>query len=259
MKHMKTLFGSRRKPSSSVSGVSEIIASLLLIAITVCLFSSIMFFVINMPSPQGETISDFKAQTGVSGSNFFINITHVGGQTLTNDSTGIYLFRDGAPTALYITSSSPGIGANWSIGSVWRYVTQYSPNMEISVMITNKQTNNIVWQSDLVTSTAKTPPILENRGLNPSPSYNGSQVVFYVVIRDLNGMSDISRVYVTTYNLTGVDNGIISLTDLDGDGRYTSASYTASTQWNGQMVVFTATYGLGMEVTGAATLSVIEK
>ena len=68
----------------SKSGVSEIIGNLLILAITVSLFSGVLFFVTNMPAPQDQTLSDFSAQTGVSGSNFYMNVTHKGGQTLTN-------------------------------------------------------------------------------------------------------------------------------------------------------------------------------
>jgi flagellin-like protein len=257
MKHKKG-HRSGDRFSSNKDGVSEIIASLLLIAITVILFSSVLYFVTNMPSPQDQTVSDFKAQTGISGSNFFINITHEGGQTLTNDSTGMYLIVNDVRTNLFITSSNPGIGNEWGIGSVWSYVIQYAPNMAISIMITNTQTNNIVWQSTLASSTAQTPPIIENRGLDPSPVYDGSSVVFYATINDPVGMSDVASVYVTGFNLTGVGDNPISLTDPDGDGTYTSAMYTASIQWNDQTVVFTAMNRGGMEATAPATLSVIQ-
>jgi flagellin-like protein len=258
MKHKKGHHCSGDRFRSSKSGVSEIIASLLLIAITVILFSSVLYFVTNMPSPQEQTVSDFKAQTGISGSYFFINITHEGGQTLTNDSTGIYLFINDVRTNLFIASSKPSIGLEWGIGSVWSYVAQYAPNMAISIMITNTQTNNIVWQSNLASSTAQTPPIIENRGLNPSPVYDGSNVVFYVTINDPTGMGDVASVYVTAFNLTGVGDNPILLTDPDGDGTYTSGTYTASIQWNDQTVVFTAMNRGGMTATAPATLSVIQ-
>ena len=53
----------------SRSGVSEIIGNLLILAITVSLFSGVLFFVTNMPAPQDQTLSDFSAQTGVPVSN----------------------------------------------------------------------------------------------------------------------------------------------------------------------------------------------
>jgi hypothetical protein len=248
----------RRGLLSGKGGVSEIIANLLLVAITVILFSSVLYFVTNMPSPQDQTTGDFKVQTGVSGSTIFINITHEGGQTLSNDSTGIYLFKDDVPTVLYITSSTPGIGLDWGIGSVWSYATQYGPGMAIRIMITNTQTNNIVWQSDLATPTAHTPPILQGRGLDPAPAYDGSTVRFYVTVYDLNGMKDVALAYVTPFNLSGVGDGPITLTDPDGDSTYTSGPYTASMQWNDQSVVFTVVNREGVEGTASATLSVIQ-
>ncbi len=125
-------------------------ANLLILAITVSLFSGVLFFVTNMPPPQDQTLSDFSAQTGSSGSNFYMNITNKGGQTLNSSQTNIYLFRNNVPTTLQITSSNPSIGSDWNIGEVWTYsFNNYNVGMTVRLMIVDKTTNNIVWQATL--------------------------------------------------------------------------------------------------------------
>jgi hypothetical protein len=228
----KDLRGSR-------SGVSEIIGNLLILAITVSLFSGVLFYVESMPAPQNQTSGDFKAQTGISGSNLYINITHQGGQTLNGSATNIYLFKNNVPTTLSISSSNPSIGSNWNIGNVWSYImTGYTSTMTVSLMIVDKTSNSIVWQATLAGNTTyqNTPPIIGDRGLTPSPVYDQDKVYFFVTVTDLN--SNIKTVWVNAASL-GI-NGNITLYDTNHDGTFTSTnSYTASySGWNGRTIFF---------------------
>ena len=225
-----------------MSGVSEIIGNLLILAITVSLFSGVLFFVSNMPAPQDQTLSDFSAQTATSSSNFYMNITHKGGQTLTNSSTNIYLFKNGVPTTLQITSSNPSIGSDWKIGEIWSYMfNNYNVGMTVRLVIVDKTTSSIVWQATLAGNTANqsTPPIIGSRGLTPSPTYDKDLVHFFVTVTDL--YNKLNFVYVNAKQL-GLSNNI-TLTDPNNDGTFTSVlSYQASySLWNGKTIFFNAT------------------
>lgn len=221
------------------SAVSEIIGNLLILAITVTLFSSVLYFVINMPTPQDQMISDFGAQTGVSGTSLYINVTHKGGQTLTDSSTNIILYENGVPTVLGISSSSPSLGSEWNIGEVWSYIMAgYSSTMAVNMIIVDKSTNSIVWETSLADNSANqnVAPIIGNRGLTPFPVHDQDNVSFFVVVTVLDSSVNSVNVDASSLGLSGN----IPLYDTDQDGTFTSTdSYTASYgNWTGQTIIF---------------------
>ena len=239
-----------RNLRKSKGAVSEIIGNLLILAITVSLFTGVLFFVTNMPPPQDQTLSDFSAQTGSSGSNFYMNITHKGGQTLNNSRTNIYLFENNVPTTLQITSSNPSIGSDWNIGEVWTYkINNYNAGMTVRLMIVDKTTNNIVWQATLAgnSTNQNTAPIIGSRGLTPSPVYDKDYVHFFVTVTDVD--KNLNIVYVNAKQL-GLSNNI-TLTDSNNDGTFTSVqAYQASySLWNGKTIFFNATDKAGLAAT----------
>ncbi|MGD0818150.1 MAG: type IV pilin [Methanomassiliicoccales archaeon] len=243
----------------SRSGVSEIIGNLLILAITVSLFTGVLFFVTNMPPPQDQTLSDFSAQTGVSGSNFYMNITHKGGQSLTNAATNIYLFKNDVPTTLYINTSNPSIGTDWNIGEVWIYsFNTYNTGMTVRLMIVDKTTNNIVWQATLAGNKTdqNTPPIIGTRGLTPSPVYDRDPVYLYATVTDLD--SNLAGVWVDASSLGLPSN--ITLTDTNHDGTFTSASsYQASySLWNGRTIFFNAYDSAGKNATAQFVIAMFQ-
>jgi hypothetical protein len=253
----KRHFG-KRNMRGSRCGVSEIIGQLLILAITVTMFSSVLFFVLNMPQPQDQTVSDFSAETGVSGSNFYVNVTHEGGQTLSGPATNIYLYLNEVPLILNISSSNPSIGPDWNIGQVWSYVvTEYSGNIAVRMMVVDKTANSIVWQATLAGASDKqiTPPIIGTRGLTPFPVYDQNNVTFFVTVTALN--SDVSAAWVNASSL-GI-TGNVTLYDADHDGTFSSIdSYTAShNDWNGRTIFFSAIDNAGNSVTGQFVVAVL--
>jgi hypothetical protein len=241
----------------SKSGVSEIIGNLLILAITVTLFSGVLFFVTNLPAPQDQTISDFSAQTGISGTSLYINITHEGGQTLNGSSTNIYLFKNDVPTTLSISSSSPSLGSDWNIGEVWSYIVSgYSGSIAVRMMIVDKTTNNIVWQASLasIITSQNTPPIIGNRGLTPSLVNDQDKVFFFVTVTAIN--SNVNTAWVNASSLGITDN--ITLYDNDHDGTFTSTeSYAASYgNWSGRTIFFSVNDIVGTSVTGQFVVAV---
>ncbi len=250
---------SYRNIRKSRSAVSEIIGQLLILAITVTMFSGVLLFVLNMPQPQEQTISDFSVQTAVSGSNFYINITHQGGQTLSGSSTIILLYLNDVPTTLDISSSDPNIGPDWRIGHVWSYVVSgYSGSVAVRMMIVDKMSNNIVWQATLagIANNQGTPPIIGNRGLTPSPVYDQDNVSFFVKVTGIN--SDVNNAWVNASSIGII--GDITLYDTDHDGTFMSTDpYMAShDDWDGRTIFFSATDMAGNHVTGQFIVAVFQ-
>jgi hypothetical protein len=222
------------------------------------MFSGVLFYVLNMPQPQDQTVSDFKVQTGVSGTNLYINITHEEGQTLNGSSTNIYLYKNDVPTTLSIASSVSSIGPDWDIGKVWSYVVSgYSNSMAVRMMIVDRTTNSVVWQATLADTTTGqlVPPLIGSRGLTPSPVNDQSMVHFFVTVPINSGNVVTAWVDASSLGLTGN----ITLNDADHDGTFTSTgAYLASYgTWNGRTIIFSVSDSAGNVVTGQFTVIVI--
>lgn len=216
-----------------------------------------LFFVINMPQPQDQTTSEFSVETGVSGSNMYINITHQEGQTLNGSATNIYLYENDVPTTLGISSSVPGIGPNWDIGEVWSYILPgYSSSMAVRMTIVDKTTYNIVWQATLADTTIdhSVPPIIGSRGLTPSPIIDQEVVRFFVTVPVQS--NNVRSAWVDASSLGVAGN--VTLFDADHDGTFTSAdSYNASfSGWNGRTILFYVNDVTGNVVLGQFTVVV---
>src|SRR5512137_1953251 len=91
--------GIKRKShfKGSQEAVSEIIGTLLILAITVILFSTVLFYVAQIPAPQQNTNVDFGTEPIIqhsNGSNMdtWVNVTMGGGQTLNDGTTSIAVF-----------------------------------------------------------------------------------------------------------------------------------------------------------------------
>ncbi len=205
------------------SGVSEVVGNLLILAITVTLFSGIMFFVTSMPTPNEETYGDFSAtiefNTGIGGvTNTIMNVTHVSGQALENIETHIYVLIDGAPYTLYINDSSSPISNDlWTIGQTFRYDLNdldgvvITTDSEIEVMIANHVNNTMVWSAVLNGVRGDYAPIIASRWIETVGSYQNPSEILYndTTIRVYARIVDVDEnINVTTAK--------VDLSDLGG-------------------------------------------
>jgi len=235
--------------------VSDVIGNLLILAITVTLFSSIMYYVASMPEPQDNTFADISYELSeVSGGVRWIYLTHEGGQPLYNSSTNVYIFTD--ETNLIYTNLSASVGEEWVAGEVWSYqLTGITEDTSISFMIVDTGNNVIVWQADMVGGgiTGSYSPIITIRGTNPSPIIDGRTFTFYVSIVDPNGDLDDTSVYINASSIFPA-NPIILLTDVDNDGKFVSATRQGDFDFDGKTVMIYASDLDGHDSSSIMTL-----
>jgi len=203
-----------KKMGRSRSGVSDIIGNLLILAITVTLFSSIMFYVANMPEPAESTFTDLEPKLSNviddDGSySIWVNVTHKGGQPLNEHTTGIYLFLDGTFMGeLLISSGVNALGEEWQTGEVWAYrLLLVSMDIDsLSIMIVDKDTNSIVWQSDLIggETDVALPPIITQRWTDPEIGFENETMQIYVTVTDPNN-DEITSVTLDLSSLDGLE------------------------------------------------------
>ncbi len=181
------------------SGVSEVVGTILILAMTVVLFSTIIVWVTSIPtpiaqtridilgslSPQYKTISGGQQETGD-----WINLTHQGGESLPAFTTVIYvadqksgsssvttevvrlhLFKCttvcipavGIPTTGTENGLLDGTGTGWSVGQRFSY---YSSNLSVSdtitVTIVDTSRGLVLWSSQLSAPVAQRPIVFLN-------------------------------------------------------------------------------------------------
>jgi hypothetical protein len=226
--------------------VSDIIGNLLILAITVTLFSSIMFYVATIPSPEEQTYAEVTYDLGdvVDGSRW-IYLTHKGGQELINGSTNIYIFKYGSELISLKLKDGTLTGQDkekWSPGEVWQYkLDGVSGDTPLSVTIIDTRYDTKVWEAEMVGGqvTGDYAPVITTRGTMPSIIIDGSPFRFYASVSDFNGDLDTSSVYVDATSL-GITPALVQLTDTDGDGVFISNQLTGSKDFDNKEVMVKA-------------------
>ncbi|MDH7508798.1 MAG: FG-GAP-like repeat-containing protein [Methanomassiliicoccales archaeon] len=238
------------------SGVSEIVGNIMILAITVTLFSGVFWYVGTMPPPAKEVNADFLTETRISSDGTcWINITHRGGQPLAEFKTKIYLSVNDDIKTLNISDSLNNIGTYWETGETWSYkLTGITSSTRLSIMIIDYVENSVVWSSVLAGETEKFPPIIGERGTTPSPSYHTDPIRFYAFVTDPDGDLDRSGVIL---NATSIGlPASIPLEDSDNDGIFLSQEFTADISWNGKIVFVSASDLSGHSAIARITLNV---
>jgi hypothetical protein len=259
-------------------GVSEIIGNILILGITVTLFSSIMWFVTAMPTPQehayadmtSDLHTDYNHTTRVGWAE--ISVTHKGGQELKNDAIGIYIWINDTTLLRYkITNSQtvPSIGTSWTAGEIWKIdisssfpVGKDPSKARISLMITDTVKNSEVYTVTLnggESGTNPSPPIIGARGTTPSPTYTGDTFWFYATVTDSNNNLRTNSVFIDA-SILNPSWASLRMWDNNSDGVFTKqCPKAADLSWNGKIVIVNATDATGLSTTGRITLSILYK
>ncbi len=204
----------KTKHWSSKSGVSEVIGNILILMITVILFSSIMAFVQTMPVPQQQVHATFSAGVTFSdnGTKAAISITHAGGVSLKASQTMILIDKDSQAMGYNFTSdpSMSGVSA-WTTGMTWSKQingTTYSSVITVTVVDLSKKV--AVWTSQVTGGSGQSPPIIGQRWVDsnnatptPDPVLEWDNFSFYVTITDPDNDLNNSQIWINTQQLQG--------------------------------------------------------
>jgi FlaG/FlaF family flagellin (archaellin) len=146
-----------KRKSWSRFGVSDIIANILILGITVVLFSGIIMFVSSMPTPSSNTYGDFSAKVEYkTGEYVNITIKHLGGEPLKDWNTKLYISTGAGTLVANISDSKPTIGTSWNLGATWTYnttnetVIYVTAQSKLDVMIVDSTKNIIIWTGKLL-------------------------------------------------------------------------------------------------------------
>ncbi|MBX8633246.1 MAG: type IV pilin [Thermoplasmata archaeon] len=215
------------------SGVSEIIGDILILGITVTLFSTIFLYVNAFPTPNAQTYADFNATLSNTTSPTYLNITHEGGQALTSSLTAVVV-QVNQNTSVF--SLDEGYGQNfshwnsvrWTIDILWGVnltgslaVTSTSVVM---VSIIDKANNYLVWSSVLQGKPSHVRPVIQSAWALPNPVSPGSNITVYASIYGSNHAITVTA-NVSLLNDSSKAKWMPMLTAGSSGGLYNTTSF----------------------------------
>lgn len=273
-------------------GVSEVIGSILVLLITVIIFSTIVLWVFTLPAPRAAGNAGIDGNLEgryVAGSwaGAYVNLTHLGGDDLLDSNTRIYLTIDGQ-THTFRTKGNhfdgvsvkpyglDGSDATWNIGETWTYENETIPQTaEVSVLVVDVIRGTVVWDQILLGEGGERLPVFLEKWFDSEPSTPSRDPVsvddtFAIYARVGDPDEDLNPASVWGYLTFGygvplgyvqlLDNGDPSVGDvLAGDGVFSrSLSFAAPRSWDGGIVILNATDQGGREAQTRLILDVLD-
>ncbi|MBE3049353.1 type IV pilin N-terminal domain-containing protein, partial [Candidatus Bathyarchaeota archaeon] len=189
----------RKKKAWSEFGVSEIIGNILILMITVTLFSGIMAFVQQMPVPQQATKADFAAKVtfGTGGTTADLTVTHTGGDSIKAKDCLVLVDVDSVNKPYNMSNTILGLKGTttWSTGVVWNVtLTPTTYSSKIAVTVVDMVKKSAIWSSQVTGGTSGNAPNIlqryvdsDNQTPTADPVRADDDFSFYVTITDPDG------------------------------------------------------------------------
>jgi len=215
------------KKKWSDRGVSEVIGTILMLAITVVLFSTIMVSVMTLPAPQQRPNADFLATlTFQSGNTAYLNVTHIGGETLFASSARIIVIKDVTNSATY-TLSDGGITDNWDIGEMWSMLLSgVTISTRVEATVVDLDSNSMIWSSLVTGGQASLYPQILQRWVDADTS---TLTLDPIRVSDTTGFTFYVRVSDADYDLS--DSGVWVDASSVGGSSHMSYSRVSGGVW----------------------------
>jgi hypothetical protein len=265
-------------------GVSDVVATILLLALTVTLFSAIFAFVTSFPSPPAQNANQFSSSLWVSGGDIVgLNITHLAGPAVPGNAF-IFLHSanhpNGPPAGCVVFSGSTTVSSGintgvWSLGQVWSEQFKSFPGCSgyagdpipdnITVYIVSQ--SNLIYSVILPGASIALPPTILSTWTYPANPAAGSQ---FTVNASVSGIASGTKPYLNlaalyaagtsqkmTYNAaTGQWYFIVLSTNTSGLAPGTYLGFVNVTGAHGGTATASVTVTITTSVTPPAGLSV---
>ena len=206
------------------TGVTEVLGTILILAMTVALFSTVLYWVSTIPTPIAQTRVDiqatmeplYNAQHVEDGVN--ITLTHMGGEALQPSSTYVYVTdqRGSNPPTTDVASLHlfngrlvipsgllDGSDSVWNVGERWAYLNfAFRSSDTITVTIVDTSRSLVVWTGNMNALAGTRPPIFLNVWADGNPNTTVADPVqvglgffLYAQVADPDGDLNPNSVY----------------------------------------------------------------
>jgi len=221
-----------RKKSWDDVGVSEVIGTIMILGMTVTLFTVVLLWVYSTPTPSPDVKVDLQGSlvpmyTGNTWAGANITLRHNGGETLNYLTTvitvriyrGTNICNDNLktvgtlPTSICHASQDNGKpyglidGSDnaWNVGERWLYTSHYIlPTDQVEVLVIDTGKSVLLWEKYLRGQPGLNPPIFVDKWADLDPSTptietpkTGLQFTLFAKVVDPDGDLDKNSVYTT--------------------------------------------------------------
>jgi hypothetical protein len=261
--------------------VSEVVGNLLILVITVALFSVVLGFVYQIPGPEASIQADIvpmlERTSAVDGT---IYLQHTGGETLRDGETYVLVSIDDTPQEFKISDGLPGGKKEMEPGDTWSmdFLGTISTSAKIDVKIIDKTSNSLLFYTVVqrgVSAGGNHDPIIAyawadttTPGLDVLPNNDYTTWRIYAVCKDIDG--DLPPTGSVSASITSTDNGdgtatvtsfgggSTGLVDNRGDGVFMTGLLKVSTLVvpGDYTFTITATDDSGRTATASITVTV---
>ncbi|MCJ2555574.1 MAG: type IV pilin [Candidatus Thermoplasmatota archaeon] len=281
----------RKRFSRDNNGVAEVVGTILILLITVVIFSTIFIWVYSIPTPEASTKLQMEGaldpiyDTGVW-DGAIINITHQGGENLYGWRTQVYIrvnnefeILETQGTISYGPNSGDPYGlredGDWFIGEVWSILNHtIQPDDRVEVGVVESIKGEVIWSSLLLGAAGEHPPLFVQKWYDGNldtiarEDLRGNEsFAIYVQIVDNDGDFDSGNPVYANVTVLYADYGAFKMYDngsmgdaLADDGIWT-ANYTAfeaDESMDGSLVIITAEDDAGHNTTARLILKLRE-
>ncbi|MEW6070912.1 MAG: type IV pilin N-terminal domain-containing protein, partial [Candidatus Thermoplasmatota archaeon] len=194
-----------RNKNIGLLGVSEVVGSVLILLITITMFSVVIAWILTYPPPAERIHADLKANLDGK----WVNITHRGGETLKEANARVAIEVNGTTTTYKI--SDGGVGTEFSLGEMWsKDITEITPTSTVSVTVVAG--NAIIYREILRGAYGVNVPIIAFAVAKPNIVPADGSTSFIVEAYVIDPDDDIVSCYV---NLTSLGIGIVAMSGSD--------------------------------------------
>jgi hypothetical protein len=242
------------------------VATILLLALTVVLFSSIFAFVTSFPAPPAQNTSQFSANLVLTKNQSYVQgimVTHLAGPAI--PSSSLVYFKSAthpqAPEFLNPIAASVGLGAGstWNLGQTFNYSfpALQQPILPDNITVLIVANDQLVFATVLPGQQINIPPSFLATSVAPANPVVGQPFTIYATV--VGGIG-ASSVYVNLANLPGL-SGITTpqkMTYISATNQWSYPVSTGLTNANGTYFAFVNVTGLmGYSATAAVTVSLV--
>ncbi|MCL4325563.1 MAG: hypothetical protein M1481_01845 [Candidatus Thermoplasmatota archaeon] len=248
------------------SAVSDILGNILILAITVTLFSTLFYWVSTIPSPPPSIKADFYTQLGLKQLNngnvelTYIHIIDIGGNALYNSGTIIYISYENTPQYNnHYTITDGGItSGTWTPGETWVLTlpTPITNPGSVTTSIIDTSKNVLVWSNQDPATDVNLPPQILSIGTSPGGAIAiNSQFYVWAKVINPNTNSGTLTVSVTLPVLSSTPYTMTYSTTLQ---EYISSAINAPSTPETISGFVNATTTIGLSTTAVISINFIQ-
>lgn len=266
MTQARSRWGSHRSRFSSRArrgrGVSDVVATILLLALTVTLFASIFAFVTSFPAPPAQNNNQFQASLTYTSNLTYVTslrILHLAGPAVPGNGF-VYLRSANEPSApefqpAYSVASGLTGTTSWNLGQTWNltFASTQRPSARDNITVYIVSGSNLLYSVILPGTPIAPPPTVVATWISPAlPVVNQG----FTVYATLAGSYAANSVFV---NLAAVPGGPTTPQQMtaNAQGQWTYPLSTGASS-NGTFYGFVNATGLsaGQKATGAVVITI---